>query len=98
MTNHNELIAIIGALLPLLISVINSVSWSKATRALAGFVVCFLVAGVTSLFNGSLSPTDFVGDLSIVYAAAMVSYHGFFGPVGITNTLEKAILPRPKSS
>lgn len=97
MTNHAELITIVGALLPLLISVINSVSWDKPIRAVAGFAACFLVAAVTSFLNGALTPMDFVGDFSVIYAAAMVSYHGFYGPTGLSNLVENTILPRAKS-
>lgn len=93
--NNPETMATIGALLPLLVSVITRVQMAKEYKAIIAFVLCFVTAGIAAYFEGSLTPGDIAGNLAVVYGMAMVAYHGFFGPTGIAASVEKTILPGP---
>jgi VIT1/CCC1 family predicted Fe2+/Mn2+ transporter len=90
--------ALVGALLPIIIGIINDVKWSKRTQSIAAFITCFIAAVITTLFSGEVMSRDLVETFGIIYGAAMVSYHGLFKPTGAAETIEKSVLPREKRS
>lgn len=89
MDNALTLAAIIGFAMPPLIAALNRRNWSSEVKGIVAFTVC-LVAGVgTAWWNDDLNQKDIRGTILIVFGAAIVTYHQFWRPSGISDTIEK---------
>ena len=84
---------LIGAALPLLISIINRSSWSPRVQSVVALVLCFIGAAVSTLFVDGIDLSDpgldLVAYFGTVYGAAMVMYSRFWKPTGVAPTIEK---------
>lgn len=94
MTEETTAIGVLlGAVLPLLISVINRASWPDQTKAVAAFVICLLAAAASSLVVDGVDIRepgfDFVTYCATVYGSAMVTYGRFWRPTKVAPTIER---------
>ena len=84
--------ALIGAALPLLISVIVQMRWAASTQAVVAFVVCAIAAAATSYFSGAVHLADpgwdWVTWFGTIYGSAMVMYARFWKPTTVAPQIE----------
>lgn len=81
---------VIGALLPLVISVLQQPRFSSQTRSIITVVVCALGGLGTAYFNGDFEAADITGSILIVAVATITFYKGFFKPTGVSSAIENA--------
>ena len=84
---------LIGAVLPLLISVVNRATWKPRAKAIVAFLICFLGAGFSTLFVDGIAlgdpSLDLVAYFGTVYGAAMVSYEALWKPTKVAPSIEE---------
>lgn len=84
---------LIGAALPLLISVINRASWKPRAKAVTAFVICVVGALASTVFVDGISlgdpGLDIVAYFGTVYGAAMVSYEALWKPTKVAPAIEE---------
>lgn len=90
--------ALVGALLPPLIAVVNQARWPSWGRAMAAVLSSLVAAGITCLFNGELSTADVTHSALVVMTATLAAYHAFWKPSNIAAALEiKTSVPVKRS-
>lgn len=89
--------ALIGALLPLLIGVVERPNWPNGVRSGVALGICLAAAVVSSLFVGGVDFRDPSFDLvawaGTIWASAMVSYARFWKPTGTVPAIERSTSP-----
>jgi uncharacterized membrane protein len=86
-----QLSLFIGALLPLIISMLNRVDWSSRQKSLVAFTLCVGGAVVTTGVVGDFSSSDPVESFAIVFGAAKVSYEALWKPTGVSPKIETSV-------
>lgn len=93
-TQDTGLAVIIGALLPMLISVVVQTDWGDQAKAVAAFLVCVIAAVIGSFVADGVSVADpgfdWVAWFAGIYGTAMVAWRQFYKPTGITPAIEGA--------
>lgn len=87
--------ALVGALLPMLVAVVNRShwpAWGKGVVVLASSVVA---GGVTAWWSGQLTGLRWTESALIIAGAAVVAYRHFWQPTGIAPAIEAATTPGP---
>lgn len=79
---------VIGFLLPNGIALLNQTHWPTKLKSFVAFVVCIIVAVITTWIKGDVNFTDLVGSAGIIYTVAMASYTGLWKPTEIAPTIE----------
>lgn len=87
--NLVELSALVGALLPTVVAVVNQPRWPAWGRALATALVCVVAGFVAALSAGDLTGKTWLESAGVVFAAALVAYHAYWKPSGITTAIEQ---------
>lgn len=92
MSDHDLALAgMIGAVLPLLISIVVQSNWTDQTKALVAFLFCLAAAAVSSFLSDSVRLDepgfDWVVWFGAQYGAAMILFSRFYHKVGITQTI-----------
>lgn len=83
--------AFLGAVLPLLIAVIQQPQWSKQARTIVAVVVCAIAGAVQAYLDGKLaSGVNVVSAIMIVTMAALTFYRNVWKPLGATGAIERA--------
>ena len=90
--------AVVGLLLPLLISTILSPDWSKQTKGWISFGLVFLAAAGHLFFIGDFDIASFPGTLLKVLFLATGSYLSFWRPTGINDAVEKNVGTKAKET
>lgn len=80
---------IVGALLPMAISVINRVDWQRSYKEIAAFATCIAAALATSIVSGQLSGIAPVEAFAIIYTTARATYLVVWKPTGVSPAIEK---------
>lgn len=84
---------LIGAVLPLIIAVINRAAWSAAGKSVVAFVVCFIAAAASSLIVDGVDVRepgfDLITYFATVYGSAMVAYSRFWKPTTVAPSIER---------
>jgi len=88
-----QISGVVGAALPLLISVIQRASWSESTRSLVAFGACVVAAGVAAVAAGDLTLTNYGTSLLVVFGTARTTYAGLWKPTGVAGKVEDATTP-----
>jgi len=90
--------AVVGLLLPLLISTILSPDWTKQTKGWISFGLVFLAAAGHLFFIGDFDIASFPGTLLKVLFLATGSYLSFWKPTGINDAVEKNVGTKAKET
>ena len=90
--------AVVGLLLPLLISTIVSPDWTKQTKGWMSFLLVFLAAAGHLFFIGDFNIANFPGTLLKILFLATGSYLSFWRPTGIKEVVEKNVGTKSKKS
>jgi len=85
-----ELSALIGALLPTVVAVVNQPRWPAWARAIATVLVCVAAGAASAAAAGELTGKTWLEAAGVVFAAALTTYHAWWKPSGITNAIEDA--------
>ena len=83
--------AVVGLLLPLLISTLLSPDWTKQTKGWISFGLVFLAAAGHLFFMGNFDIANFPGTLLKILFLATGSYLSFWRPTGIKDVVEKNV-------
>lgn len=89
-TDTTGLSALIGLVIPLLISVIIRTRWKRSAQELAAFAVCIAAAIVLALLKQELTSTTPIEAFGIIYASARATYLAVWKPSDIAPTIERA--------
>jgi len=90
--------AVVGLLLPLLISTIVSPDWTKKTKGWISFILVFLAAAGHLFFIGDFNIANFPGTLLKILFLATGSYLSFWRPTGVKGFVEKKIGTKAKNT
>lgn len=82
--------ALVGALMPLVIALINQAHWSPRVKGGVALGVCVLAAALTEVLRGSSDWRDWRNTGVVVFGAALFLYRTWWQPSGITDTVERA--------
>lgn len=82
--------ALVGALMPPLIAIVNQSHWSKAWRGIISVASCVVAAAVTCWLRGDLSAGNYAHSVLVILTAALGSYHVFWRPSSIAPAIEVA--------
>jgi hypothetical protein len=82
--------AIVGAILPVLFSIVNQSHWSSAVKSVTVAALCVPSALVTAAVEGQLSLDSWATSLIFIYGAVITTYKGLYKPTGVAPTIEKA--------
>lgn len=86
--------AIAAIVLPLVIAAINSVRWSKPTKALVAALAILAVGVVLGLATGLRDGQELLVAAAELYVWAQVVYAALLRPLGLTDAIERTIWPR----
>lgn len=89
MTTQQSLLAVIGALLPLVIALVNQAHWPAQAKGLVALAACVVAATVTEYVQGHVNLTDWRTAVVVVTGAALVSYRALWKSSGIADWLER---------
>lgn len=90
--------AVVGLLLPILISTIVSPDWTKQTKGWISFALVFLAAAGHLFFIGGFDVASFPGTLLKILFLATGSYLSFWRPTGIKDAVENNVGTKPKKT
>lgn len=90
--------AVVGLLLPLLISTIVSPDWTKQTKGWISFGLVFLAAAGHLFFMGGFNLADFPGTLLKILFLSGGSYLTFWRPTGVKGFVENKIGTKAKKT
>jgi len=80
---------VVGIFLPVLVSLLKSVSWRKELKMLLSIAVSFVAAGATVALDGGLDwGADLWTNASIIWSSSQIVYGMYFGSTGINEVLE----------
>lgn len=82
---HN---ALVGALLPLLIAVIQQPRWSNPVRSVVTLVLCLAAGALVAYQSGRLTGQGFGYSATTVLLAAWATYTHFWKPTNIAPVVE----------
>lgn len=85
----NSIDVLLGALMPLVVAVVNQSHWSPRRRGLVAVVLCVLAASVASLIRGD-NWGDWRTTAVVVVGSALVSYRVWWQPTTIAPAIEAA--------
>lgn len=96
MTNLEVWSALVGVVMPLVVSLVNQSSWPKGLGAVVSVATSLAAAGVTCWLHGDLNGNDYLGSVSVILSASFATYHLFWKPTGIAPKVESLTSLRPK--
>lgn len=88
MTDAQMYAAIIGFFLPLIMSVIIQMGWSKQLQAVLLFTVVVLVSLGTLYFTGQLEGKTLISNVLYTFVTAIAAYHGLWKPSQVAPAIE----------
>lgn len=84
---------LVGAITPLIISVIQQPTLSTRARKIVALVVSAIVGGVVVLSSESANVGDVLGTIVAVWAASEAFFQKVWRPSGVTDAVENATSP-----
>lgn len=81
--------AIVGFLLPPVLSVIQQTGWSPRLRAVVAFVGCLVAAAGTVLIQGGWTWERWVEASLLTLVTALATYRNLWKPTGISPAIEQ---------
>ena len=82
--------ALVGALLPTVVALINQPRWPSWARAIMTALTCAAAGAVTAAAAGEFTGRTWLESAGVVFAAALATYHAWWKPSGVTGAIEKA--------
>jgi hypothetical protein len=86
--------AIVGFIMPPIMSIIQQPSWSQSVRSIIMFIVSIIVGFGTAWFKGDLNGVDITTSILIVMVTGIATYQGFWKPNGVSPAIERATSPK----
>ncbi len=84
--------ALVGALLPLVISFVKKAEWSSQTKKLVAAGLSLVAAVITVVVTeGSLSFELLLASVGTIFALAKTTYDGFWEDTSVDTTLTRAM-------
>lgn len=83
--------ALVGALLPALVSVVNRYDWKSWIKALIAFGTSVLAGTVTALLAGDFTGLNWLAAIGIVFGTSQVAYITWWKGSGITKSIEQKL-------
>lgn len=85
---------ILGALQPLVLSVILQSTWSRRLQAVVAFVFSVVATAVGMYLAGDFAlGMDYVTGILAVFSSSIVAYYGFWKPTGVAPAIEAKTSP-----
>lgn len=82
---------LVGFIVPLLVSFLKDVKWSRRTKYVFSMAVSVVAAAANMFLQGELhSWFDLVVQAAVVWGVAQVNYKTWFGDTALNVTLENA--------
>lgn len=81
--------AIAGFVVPPVVAIINRRAWSSEVKGFVAFLVCVVVAAAWCWYEQEVDWHNLRVVLPVVFASAIVTYHQWYKPSGITDAIEK---------
>lgn len=79
---------LVGAVLPVVVSLLKNVEWSRNWKTLFAVGVSFVAATISALLNGDISGwEEFIANLGVIHASSQVIYQGWFKDSNVDETL-----------
>ena len=91
MSTLAQLSALVGALIPILIAVLQKTHFSRRLKTIIGAVASLAVSLVTPAVYSHLSLHSWGTSIVYVWGAALVTYMGVWVPLGAAPWIEKNI-------
>lgn len=88
------IVILVGAIMPVFMSIINGVNWSSAFKALAGLLVIGLAGVLVAWLTDHWTRMGVLETVVAVYTFAQISYHAVFKPTGADESIERNIWPK----
>lgn len=82
--------ALVGALLPPVVALVNRSTWPKAWRLAMAVVCCLVAAGITCWVRGELNHDSYAHSVLLVLTATLATYHWAWRPSTIAPAIEAA--------
>ena len=96
-TNPAGVGAAVGAVTPVLVSVLSQPRWSKRQRTALTFGVAVVLGTAVTLSNAKIEgPGDYFLVLFSLYTACEAFYQRFYKLTGLSDVIESATSPAPK--
>lgn len=87
--NMTLFMAVLGWLVPMLVSIVNQRGWSSTTKGVIAAVVSIITATVATMLSGNWDNSDMVRNILIVLTLSQVSYATFWKPSNIAPEIEE---------
>lgn len=83
--------AVVGFVLPLLVSLINRPEWKSWVKATVALTASVAGGTVTALLAGEFTGSSWISSIGIVFASSQAFYHLWFKNSGITSWIEESV-------
>lgn len=87
-SNYLLAAALVGAVIPALIALINQWRWSPERKGLVALLICTAAGTLLAYTQALLDPADVLRSILIVFTIAQVLYQTFWKPSGIADAIE----------
>ena len=74
--------ALIGAVLPIIVSLVKAQQWSSKVKAFISLATSVAAAVLTSWLDGKLHGVSVAESFGVIYMATQATYNGFWKPTG----------------
>jgi predicted membrane protein len=81
--------AVVGALLPLPLAIINQTKWPSELRGLVTLLISLLVATLLCWLMGAMNSASWFLSALIVFFTAVIAWHVWYRPSGIGPDIER---------
>ena len=93
MSNLTMWSALVGALMPPVVAVVNRPTWRGWQKGAVTVAACAVAAAGTAYLNGTFSGADLTQSVLIVAGTTLGAYRLFWHPTGIAPAIEQATSP-----
>lgn len=84
------IVLIVGALIPLLVSVVNRYKWDAAVKALVDLVLVIAVGVLVAWLTDHWDKNGIIQTCAAIYVIAQVTLQSVWKPTGTTEQIEKS--------
>lgn len=89
--------AVLGALMPPLVALVNQPAWPSWAKALVALVSCIGVGTGTAWAAGGLSGIGWPAAVAVAFLATQKAYRAYWHDSGIAPWIEQITSPKPKT-
>jgi len=87
MNTSQAIAAIVGLLMPIIITIVKQAGFSRTANFAIAVASCVIAGGLTAWATGKLTPANIVGDIAIVLTASQAIYASFWKDSGVESKL-----------